>query len=355
MAAYQRKYNVATAAANHIVIPMIKAGVTDFAVAADWTPAAGDVKVTKNGGTPANIATLPSYTADLGWVFPFSAAELSAEKLDVLIVDSATKAVEDQFFSIETFGNALAMRAFDLDTAAITSAALVDLIWDELLSGHLVSDSFGEVMNNNIPLIRRNTAVGGAASSITLDTGASTVDDTYTGSLIFIISGTGVGQSKQIGPYNGTSKVASVTSPWVTNPASGSVFVIVSATVFDVNLEFWRGIQPNNLLSGKMDSDVKAIDGNVGAAGTLKASMDSVIKGTVDDTGFSPSTTQFESDDITETNEDQFNSRLLTFTSGILIGQFKRITDYVITGGRGHFTVEALTDIPGNNDTFIIH
>lgn len=104
---YWLKYNVA----DHLYIPMIKRGVVDFAVGADWTPAAGDVKYSKDGASPTNAGTLPSaVTSGNGafWDFTFTGGELSAKKIQVTVVDSATKAVEDQMFDIFTYGNASA-------------------------------------------------------------------------------------------------------------------------------------------------------------------------------------------------------------------------------------------------------
>jgi len=109
MSVFQRQYSMATVAATHITIPMLKAGSSDFAVGADWTPAAGDVKITKDSGAPANIGTLPVYQTNEGWEYVFTAAEITGKRMTILIVDSATKAVEDQLFLIETFGHALAM------------------------------------------------------------------------------------------------------------------------------------------------------------------------------------------------------------------------------------------------------
>ncbi len=111
---YSKRYGVATVTATHITVQLIQVGGNDFAVSADWTPVAGDVKVTKNGGSPANIGTLPTYTVGLGWVFIFTAAELTCKKLDVLITDATTKAVEDQFFTVGTFGHASAMVPVDI-------------------------------------------------------------------------------------------------------------------------------------------------------------------------------------------------------------------------------------------------
>jgi hypothetical protein len=101
---------------------MIKRGVVDFAVSADWTPAAGDVKVSKDGGAAANIGTLPTAVA-MGngayWKFVFSDAELSCKRLIVTVADSATKAVEDQAFIVETYGNASAMYPVDLSASVL--------------------------------------------------------------------------------------------------------------------------------------------------------------------------------------------------------------------------------------------
>jgi len=126
MAAFERLYGTLTVAATNIYIPIVKTGVTDFAVSADWTPASGDVKITKDGGTPANVGTLPVYTANLGWEFVFTAAELQCKQLTVLIVDSATKAIDDQFFSIETYGHASAMHHDIFDLQADITAILAD-------------------------------------------------------------------------------------------------------------------------------------------------------------------------------------------------------------------------------------
>lgn len=75
--------------------------------------------------------------------------------------------------------------------------------------------------------------------------------------------------------------------------------------------------------------------------------------GTVDAT-VTPTTTQFESDDITEATADHFNGRQVYFTSGALLGQTRVIIDYALVSGRGRFTCSALTEAAADNDTFII-
>lgn len=74
---------------------------------------------------------------------------------------------------------------------------------------------------------RSNTAQAGGATSITLDASASATTDYYINQLVYITGGTGVGQSKFITAYNGTSKVATVNSAWATNPDNTSTFAII--------------------------------------------------------------------------------------------------------------------------------
>jgi hypothetical protein len=113
-----RKYGVAAT----FLIPVIKAGANDFAASADWTPAAGDVQVSKDDGAFANVTTLPTAVGNM-WKVSLSATEMQAARLAVQIVDAATKAVEDQAVLIETCGHASAQHAFDLDAATVTLAA----------------------------------------------------------------------------------------------------------------------------------------------------------------------------------------------------------------------------------------
>lgn len=118
---FLRKYNTLTVTGTTAIrIPIIKRAVVDFAVGADWTPAAGDVKILVDGTAAANVANLPTAIASGNgavWEFILTAAELSCKQCEVTIVDSATKAIEDQSFIVETFGNASAMYQADLAAA----------------------------------------------------------------------------------------------------------------------------------------------------------------------------------------------------------------------------------------------
>ena len=121
---FQRKYNtLLVTGTTSIRIPLIKRGLVDFAVGADFTPVAGDVKVFVDGAAIANITNLPTAIASGNgafWEFILTAAELSCKQLLVVVSDAATKAVEDQSFVVETYGNASAMYVTDLSAQLAT-------------------------------------------------------------------------------------------------------------------------------------------------------------------------------------------------------------------------------------------
>ena len=74
--------------------------------------------------------------------------------------------------------------------------------------------------------VRAGTAQAGAASTITLDAGASAVDDFYNGLFVRTNGGTGPGQARLITDYVGSTKVATVAFAWETNPSSNTTFTV---------------------------------------------------------------------------------------------------------------------------------
>ena len=67
---------------------------------------------------------------------------------------------------------------------------------------------------------------GVSSTSITLGSSASSDNDEYDDKIIRITDNTGIGQSRRISAYNGTTKVATVASTWTTNPPTGSNYEI---------------------------------------------------------------------------------------------------------------------------------
>ena len=104
-----RKYgtglSAGTAGSDLVRMSLRKSGSDSFATGSDWSPTAGDVKVSKDGGAQANIGTLPSYSNG-SWEFTLSGTELSAKTIRVIVANAS---IINDDFTIETFANASGM------------------------------------------------------------------------------------------------------------------------------------------------------------------------------------------------------------------------------------------------------
>lgn len=76
------------------------------------------------------------------------------------------------------------------------------------------------------------SAQAGTTTTITLAAGSSSVTNFYVGLPVTITSGTGIGSSGTIGGYNGTTKVATVVTPFATAPAAASAYSIGPGVVY---------------------------------------------------------------------------------------------------------------------------
>lgn len=104
-------------------------------------------------------------------------------------------------------------------STAADIAAIAGKVWDENLSAHTTTNTFGGQ-------VRTSTAQAGAAGTITLDAGASATDNFYNNDLLVIVSGSGAGQARFITGYVGATKIATMNSNWKISPDNTSVFKI---------------------------------------------------------------------------------------------------------------------------------
>lgn len=75
--------------------------------------------------------------------------------------------------------------------------------------------------------VNEGLARGGTTATITLNTLGSSISGVYIGQTVFISSGTGADQAKTITEYNGTTKIAVVSSAWNTTPDTTSGYSIL--------------------------------------------------------------------------------------------------------------------------------
>lgn len=82
-----------------------------------------------------------------------------------------------------------------------------------------------QILDGNV----QGTATAGAATTITLAAASTISSAEMIGSEIVITGGTGPNQIRQCTGYDTSTKIATISPSWATNPASGSTYMIVSA------------------------------------------------------------------------------------------------------------------------------
>lgn len=137
-------------------------------------------------------------------------------------------------------------------------------------------------------------------------------------------------------------------------------FMVVPANVYDslvLGTDFLKSdaVQANGeamsgFLSGttRFNADVKALNGDTTAAANQAKAALGIASGTVQ-TG---STTTTIKTNLSETQNDHFNGRVIVFTTGAQAGVASAIGDY--NGASKDLTVSALPAAPANGDLFVI-
>ena len=116
---------------------------------ANPTLASGDFKVSKDGGSLANLATLPTVTPASGKMvkISLSATEMNADNVTIVCSDAAGAEWADLIINLQTVAN----QFDDLDATIDalnnpTAAAIADAVLDEALSGHSTAGTLGKAV-----------------------------------------------------------------------------------------------------------------------------------------------------------------------------------------------------------------
>ncbi len=176
-----------------------------------------------------------------------TSAIVTASTIGKLLKDNVNATVSSRMAeaSINTTGGAVntvttltnktgfSLAATGLDAIVSTAIGMVEIakaVWDRLLTGatHNITNSAGKRVRGIAGFIlREGVAQAGSSITITLDAGASAIDDFYKHMRIVIIGGTGVQQQRIILSYVGSTKVATISLRWVTNPDATTEFQVV--------------------------------------------------------------------------------------------------------------------------------
>ena len=307
---------------------------------ATWVPAQADCEIMKDGGA----STLCDNTVtDEGATFSIvlTATEMEFARGVLKIQDAATKVILDTIIHIETYGNASAQHAFDLDTASAaqtadneTRLATIETDTNEI-QGKLPTNKFmgssdGANDDGNIAAILTDTGTTLENRQVTIAGDVANIDGAA---------------------MTGTNNAA------LASVLGAAVGASISADIAAVKAETATIVTDTNELQGDWTNGgrldllldaIKVVTDNQAAASTT------LITGTVSWDNTNATTTVIYSDDVTEATADHYNGRLFVPTSGALVGQYTDITDYALDTGEGKFTVTAMTEPPADNTTFVI-
>ena len=110
-----------------------------------------------------------------------------------------------------------------VDYVGSTRRATVDKVW---VTTPDATSTFSVLAAPNSVTTDEGTAQAGGAATITLATTASSNDSAYTGAFVTLTAGTGAGQTREISGYVGSTRVATVSAVWDTQPDSTSVYAV---------------------------------------------------------------------------------------------------------------------------------
>lgn len=197
------------------------------------TLAAGDFKVSIDGGAFANLATLPTVTpaAGVSVKFSLSSGEMNGDNIYVTCVDASGAEWCDQSFDIQTATRGIDDLAYPATTGrsfAVSAAGVVDsnvALWLAVAPNALSS---GKV--DSVAVSRAGTAQAGTATTLTLDAGASAVDSYYNGAGLIITSGANIGVTRTVTGYVGATKVVTFSRALPSAADATPTFIVTDIT-----------------------------------------------------------------------------------------------------------------------------
>lgn len=128
-------------------------------------------------------------------------------------------------------GMALALAGTGKNLDATTENEISSNLADTVNTGatHNIANSIGKQIRQaaggqTTTLLSGTAQAGSTSTTIKLSSSASATNSIYVGATVVLTGGTGVGQSRRIVAYNGSTKVATVDRVWVTTPDNTTTF-----------------------------------------------------------------------------------------------------------------------------------
>jgi hypothetical protein len=255
-----------------------------------------DVRLSKNAGAFAqkNSATACTHLENGHYACPLSTTDTGTlGALDIVVNESGALVVRQSYMVVTAnvwdsmFGaDRLQVDVQEMSAGVITEPSIATGAFTaaKYAAGALTAATFAA----DVPFLKAShtgTAQAGAATSITLAAGASAVTDYYKDGWVMPTGGTGAGQPPRlITAYNGSSKVATTTPAWATNPASGTTYAIVPAAYVAGIIGGITGNLTGNVTGNVNGNLLGNVNGNVvGTIGDLTATAKASVNAEVVD------------------------------------------------------------------------
>ena len=146
-----------------------------------------------------------------------------------------------------------------LEYTGASKTAIVDRNWKTIPDN---TSEYSIVAHSGREHVNEGRAQGGTINTITLNSLASSADDSYVGQVIFIRSGTGEDQACRVIAYNGTTKVATMARDWHIIPDNTSGYVTLPSSVLNIEglIEaFWGALLINNDAAGSFGKAIEEL------------------------------------------------------------------------------------------------
>jgi hypothetical protein len=232
---------------------------------AEYTSAViGDLSISKNGGTLTALAAAATLThiangqytlvMTTGNLDTLGRAQITCNKstyqmppiglvvVPAMVFDSLVLGTDVLQSDVTQFGGTAGTFAAGIPTAVLDSAdkaTLVDLIWDEVLTGatHNIASSSGKRLRQTTAFQQiDSTVIDASATTTTFITGlTSSVDNFYNDSMLVFTDGALAGQVRAIYDYIGATKTIILEEALTSAPVNGVAFAIVSLHIHPVS------------------------------------------------------------------------------------------------------------------------
>lgn len=194
--------------------------------AGDAAASTAQAKLTRDGSNALTVEAVGEGSFGNRIAVEVSKGTMKGFKLTVFYWKTAPPVPFNPLFDTTTIPRPVVTEVFDDIEVSNTSSDW----YEKKINGisnfiKLVKKSGATSDTGESPSIISGQAQAGAAGSITLAATAFATNNVYNGMLIEIIGGTGAGQVRTITAYNGTTKVATVSPNWTTNPDATSEYL----------------------------------------------------------------------------------------------------------------------------------